>query len=63
MSWAPDYGIRFGIAVTMMLIMLIGGRIVPSFTHNWLAHEKPGRLPASFGSFDMISMVAAGLAL
>jgi uncharacterized protein involved in response to NO len=60
---AADYGIRFGIAATMMLIMLIGGRIVPSFTRNWLARENPGRLPASFGSFDMVSMIAAGVAL
>jgi uncharacterized protein involved in response to NO len=60
---AADYGVRVGIAATMMLIMLIGGRIVPSFTRNWLARENPGRLPASFGPFDIISMIAAGTAL
>lgn len=62
-SGAADYGVRFGIGATMMLIMLIGGRIVPSFTRNWLARENPGRLPASFGTFDIVSMVAAGIAL
>jgi uncharacterized protein involved in response to NO len=60
---AADYGIRFGIAATLMLIMLIGGRIIPSFTRNWLARENPGRLPAPFGRFDMVTMVAAGAAL
>lgn len=60
---AADYGIRFGIAATMMLIMLIGGRIIPSFTRNWLVRENPGRLPAPFGRFDMVTMVAAGAAL
>jgi uncharacterized protein involved in response to NO len=60
---AADYGVRFGIAATMMLIMLIGGRIVPSFTRNWLARENSGRLPASFGTFDVVSMVASGIAL
>jgi len=60
---AADYGVRFGIAATMMLIMLIGGRIIPSFTRNWLVRENPGRLPASFGRFDMVSLVAAGIAL
>jgi uncharacterized protein involved in response to NO len=60
---AADYGIRFGIAAIMMLIMLVGGRIIPSFTRNWLARENPGRLPASFGRFDVASMVAAGVAL
>lgn len=60
---AADYGIRFGIAATMMLIMLVGGRIIPSFTRNWLVRENPGRLPASFGHFDVASMIAAGVAL
>jgi uncharacterized protein involved in response to NO len=60
---AADHGIRFGIAATMMLIMLVGGRIIPSFTRNWLARENPGRLPASFGRFDVASMTAAGGAL
>jgi uncharacterized protein involved in response to NO len=60
---AAEYGVRVGIAATMMLIMLIGGRIVPSFTRNWLARENPGRLPAPFGPFDIISMIAAGTAL
>jgi uncharacterized protein involved in response to NO len=58
-----EYGIRFGVAAIMMLIMLIGGRIVPSFTRNWLARENPGRLPASFGRFDVVSVVAAAVAL
>jgi len=46
-----------------MLIMLVGGRIIPSFTRNWLVRENPGRLPASFGRFDVVSMVGAGVAL
>jgi len=58
-----EYGTRLGIAATMMLIMLIGGRILPSFTRNWLARSNPGRLPAPFGTFDIVSMVAAGVAL
>lgn len=58
-----DYGIRIGVAAIIMLVMVIGGRIVPSFTRNWLARENPGRLPASFGTYDMVSMVAAGAAL
>lgn len=60
---AADFGIRLGIAATMMLIMLVGGRIIPSFTRNWLVRENPGRLPASFGRFDVVSMIAAGAAL
>ena len=40
-----EYGIRIGIAALIGLIMLVGGRIVPSFTRNWLARNNPGRLP------------------
>lgn len=60
---AADYGVRLGIGATMMLIMLIGGRILPSFTRNWLVRENPGRLPTPFGPFDMLSMIVGGTAL
>ena len=47
-----DYGIRIGIAAVVLLISLIGGRIIPSFTRNWLVRENPGRLPVPFNRFD-----------
>jgi uncharacterized protein involved in response to NO len=58
-----DTGIRIGIAVIVMLIGMIGGRIVPSFTRNWLVRENPGRLPAPFGRFDIIVVAVSALAL
>ena len=58
-----DYGVRLGIAAAIMLVMLIGGRIVPSFTRNWLVRQNPGRLPVPFGTFDMVSMAVSGGAL
>ena len=60
-----EYGARIGIAAIVLLIVLIGGRIVPSFTRNWLARENPGRLPAPIGRFDVavIGVTAATLAL
>jgi uncharacterized protein involved in response to NO len=58
---AADYSIRLGIAVVVMLMTLIGGRIVPSFTRNWLSRENPGRLPAPFNRFDA-SVIAASAA-
>ena len=60
---AADAGIRIGIAVVVLLISLIGGRIIPSFTRNWLVRENPGRLPAPFGRFDMIVVAISALAL
>ena len=58
-------GNHLGIATVLMLIALVGGRIVPSFTRNWLAKARPkGRLPAQAGKLDMAALLvtAAGLA-
>ncbi len=62
---SAEYGVRIGIAATVLLIVLIGGRIIPSFTHNWLARENPGRLPVPFARFDVavIALSAATLVL
>jgi uncharacterized protein involved in response to NO len=60
---AADISIRVGIAVIVLLIALIGGRIVPSFTRNWLVRENPGRLPVPFGRFDLITIAVGALAL
>ncbi|MDQ7262922.1 NnrS family protein [Paracoccus sp. PS-1] len=45
-------GMRLGLAAALILIALIGGRIIPSFTRNWLAARGAGRLPAAFGRGD-----------
>jgi len=60
---AADYGIRLGLAAPVTMIMIIGGRIVPSFTRNWLARENPGRLPIPFGRFDVVTLALSGIAL
>lgn len=60
---AAQYGTRVGIAASVLLVMLIGGRIVPSFTRNWLVTANPGRLPASLGTYDKVSISTAGAAL
>lgn len=57
------YGERLGIGVAILLITVIGGRIIPAFTRNWLARREPGRLPVSFNRFDMVSMILAGAAI
>jgi uncharacterized protein involved in response to NO len=60
---SAEFGKRIGVAVAIMLVTLIGGRVIPSFTRNWLARENPGRLPIPFGRFDIGAMVISGLAL
>ena len=57
------HGTRLGIAAAILLIMLIGGRIIPSFTRNWLVRSGPGRLPTPFDRFDAAVLFASGVAL
>jgi uncharacterized protein involved in response to NO len=60
---SAEISTRVGLAAVTLLITLIGGRIVPSFTRNWLARENPGRLPAPFGRFDAVAIAVSALAL
>lgn len=56
-------GMRLGLASVLLLIGLIGGRIIPSFTRNWLAARGSDRLPVAFGRPDAVVMIATALAL
>ncbi|PPQ26659.1 NnrS family protein [Rhodopila globiformis] len=60
---SADYARRIGIAAAIALVALIGGRVIPSFTRNWLARQAPGRLPVPFGGFDKAALAASGVAL
>lgn len=57
------YATRLGIGVVLMLIMAVGGRIIPSFTRNWLLRRPPGRLPSVFDRFDAACLVLSAGAL
>ena len=58
-----NYGVRIAIGAVLLLISLVGGRIVPSFTGNWIKRENPGRMPVPFGRVDGITMATSALAL
>jgi len=60
---SADYGVRIAIAAMLLLISLVGGRIVPSFTGNWIKRENPGRMPVPFSRFDAVTLAASALAL
>ncbi len=60
---AANYGTRLSLAAVILLISLIGGRIVPSFTNNWLKRSNPGRLPVPFSRYDAITIAAGAIAL
>jgi uncharacterized protein involved in response to NO len=54
---------RTSLAILVLLILLIGGRVVPSFTHNWLAKRGVAARPIPFGLPDGFVMILSGLAL
>jgi uncharacterized protein involved in response to NO len=56
-------GARLGLGLLVLLISLIGGRIVPSFTRNWLVKRGETKLPASFGWTDRVALGATAGAL
>jgi uncharacterized protein involved in response to NO len=56
-------GERLAIAVIVALISLIGGRIIPNFTGNWLRKRRAPALPPAAGRFDVVVLVAGILAL
>lgn len=62
---SPDaVGIRLALATSILLIAVIGGRIVPSFTRNWLVKRGDPRRPAApMQLFDRLSLIALLLAL
>lgn len=54
---------KLTIAVVIVLIGLIGGRIIPSFSRNWLVKRDGVRLPVPFNSFDRFTLAVTAVAL
>jgi uncharacterized protein involved in response to NO len=49
---------RATVGVYVTLIAVVGGRIVPSFTRNWLVKAGSPRLPQPFSRFDVMAILA-----
>ena len=61
---AQGYGFRLGLGAGLMMIAVVGGRIVPSFTRNWLVRRGPGNLPvAPMQRFDRVALLVLFVAL
>ncbi len=55
---AHGIGLRLGVATAVMMIAVIGGRIIPSFTRNWLARENmPARPAPPMQRFDKLVLL------
>jgi len=56
---AQGHGLRLGLGAGIMMIAVIGGRVVPSFTRNWLVKRRSPALPvAPMQRFDKAALLA-----
>ncbi|WP_029557176.1 NnrS family protein [Xanthobacter sp. 91] len=58
-----DHAGRAALALILFLILLFGGRVVPSFTGNWLARRPNEQRPAPFDPWDAYALGISALAL
>jgi uncharacterized protein involved in response to NO len=59
-----DLGWMFGLSLVVMMISLIGGRIIPSFTRNWMVKQGLNLgLPTQPGRFDLLVIALTAVAL
>ncbi len=63
MEGDPTGVLHGGVAVAVLLIALVGGRVVPSFTRNWMAKRGEAKLPQPFGGFDKACLLVTAAAL
>lgn len=57
-----DWVLRGTVALYVLLVCQIGGKIIPSFTRNYLARSGATNLPAPAGRFDQIVIAATLIA-
>jgi uncharacterized protein involved in response to NO len=59
----PDRAYRLAIAAYVVLILVIGGRIIPSFTRNWINKLGRKNFPVPYSGFDAGAILAGIVAL
>ena len=55
----PDYSERLALAGLTMMIVIVGGRMLPSFTRNWLSKAGRTDFPVPYNKFDTAAIVLA----
>ena len=55
----PSAANRIGVLLVVIMIAIIGGRIIPAFTHNWLhLNGVSGQMPQRFAWLDAASIIS-----
>jgi uncharacterized protein involved in response to NO len=61
-SGAELGAVRFALMLLVLLIAIIGGRVIPAFTHNWLhLNRASARMPQRFAWLDAAAIVGVAL--
>jgi len=63
LNGTADYSVRAGFLVVIFLITLIGGRIIPSFTRNWMNQRQMTPLPTPFNRYDVLCLITGVAAM
>lgn len=56
-------GLRSALALITTLMMLIGGRVIPSFTTNWMKKQGMVKLPVPFATYDKVALLLSVIVL
>jgi uncharacterized protein involved in response to NO len=59
---ATDLPARMALALVMLLLALIGGRVTPNFTREFMTEHNMTDQPAPFSRFDGLSVALVGIA-
>lgn len=58
----PLMPLRAALVMVVMMVTIIGGRIIPAFTHNWLhLNRMPGPMPKQIDWLNLASVLSVGL--
>lgn len=58
----PDHSERLAVAAYVMMIVIVGGRMLPSFTRNWLNKSGRSDFPVPYNNYDLAVIVLSVLA-
>lgn len=57
-------GVRGGLSILVVMISVVGGRIIPAFTRNWMAKRGiSAGLPSQPGGYDLATIAISAAAL
>ncbi|MBB3312321.1 uncharacterized protein involved in response to NO [Rhizobium sp. BK196] len=59
----PELAIRLGIGAYVLLVTIVGGRILPSFTRNWINQSGRTDFPVPYNSFDAATIIIGAVVL